>query len=122
VLCTAPRARCIHFNIHGGFPTNRHKRSCVRGGTGDGGNGAPAEGDTPTENDRDEADNEVEDFVWGGLGDAPTEDDRSDADDEVEDFVWGGSEKTPKKIEIAACMPCLALTPRARTLPRQAIR
>jgi hypothetical protein len=37
-------------------------------------------------------------------GDASTEDDRDDADDEVEDFVWGGSEKTPKKIEIAACM------------------
>jgi hypothetical protein len=36
VLCTAPKARFVHFNIHDGFPTNRHTRSCVRGGTGDG--------------------------------------------------------------------------------------
>jgi hypothetical protein len=69
------------------------------------GDGAPGEGDAPTEDDLDEADDDVEDFVWGGSGDAPTEDDRDDADDEVEDFVWGGSEKTPKKIEIAACIP-----------------
>jgi len=59
--------------------------------------GAPAKGDALTEDDRDEADDEVEDFVWGGLDDAPTEDDRDDASDEVGDFVWGGSEKTPKK-------------------------
>jgi hypothetical protein len=61
------------------------------------GNGAPAKGDAPTEDDRDEADDEVEDFVWGGSEDAPTEDDRGEAGDEVEDFVWGGSEKTPPK-------------------------
>jgi hypothetical protein len=29
--------------------------------------------------------------------DAPTEDDRDEAEDEVEDFVWGGPEKTPQK-------------------------
>jgi hypothetical protein len=69
------------------------------------GDGALAEGDAPTDDNRDEADDEVEDLVWGGSDDAPTEDDRDDADDEVEDFVWGGSEKTPKKIEIAACIP-----------------
>jgi hypothetical protein len=66
---------------------------------------ALAEGDAPTEDDRDEAGDEVEDFVWGGSDDAPTEDDRDEADDEVEDLVWGGSEKTPKKIAIAACIP-----------------
>jgi hypothetical protein len=69
------------------------------------GDGAPAEGDAPTEDGRDEKDDEVEDFVWGGSDDAPTEDDRDEADDEVEDFVRGGSEKAPKKIAIAACIP-----------------
>jgi hypothetical protein len=58
---------------------------------------APAESDASTEDNRDEADDEAEDFVWGGSDDAPTENDRDDADDEVEDFVWGSSEKTPKK-------------------------
>jgi hypothetical protein len=67
---TAPSARCVHFNVHDSFPTG---------------------------DDRNEADDEVKDFVWGGSDDAPTEDDRDDADDEVEDFVWGGSEKTPQK-------------------------
>jgi hypothetical protein len=38
-------------------------------------------------------------------GDAPTEDDRDEADDELGDLVWGGSEKTPKKNAIAACIP-----------------
>ena len=38
-------------------------------------------------------------------GDAPTEDGRDEEDDEVEDFVWGSSEKTPQKIAIAACIP-----------------
>ena len=69
------------------------------------GDRAPAEGDAPMENDRDDTDDEVEHFVWGGSDDAPTEDDRDDADDEVEHFVSGGLEKTPKKIEIAACIP-----------------
>ena len=58
--------------------------------------GAPAKGDALTEDDRDEADDEVEDFVRGGSNDAPTEDDCDEAEDEVEDFVWGGSEKKPK--------------------------
>jgi hypothetical protein len=57
------------------------------------GNGAPAEGDAPTE---DEGDDGVEDFVWGGSDDAPTEDVRDEAYDEVEDFVRSGSEKTKK--------------------------
>jgi ribosomal protein L12E/L44/L45/RPP1/RPP2 len=35
------------------------------------GDGAPAEGDAPTEDDRDEAKNEVEDFVWGGSEKTP---------------------------------------------------
>jgi hypothetical protein len=61
------------------------------------GDGAPAEGDALTEDDRDEEDDEVEDFVWGGSDDAPMEDDRDDAGDEVENFVWGGLEKTPQK-------------------------
>jgi hypothetical protein len=61
------------------------------------GDSAPAEGDAPTEDDRDAADDEVEDFVWGGSDDAPTEDNSDEADDEVEDLVWGSSEKTPKK-------------------------
>ena len=38
-------------------------------------------------------------------GDAQTEDYRDEADDEVDDFVWGGLEKTPKKIAIATCIP-----------------
>jgi hypothetical protein len=38
-------------------------------------------------------------------GDAQTEDYRDEADDEVEDFVWSGLEKTPKKIAIATCIP-----------------
>ena len=38
-------------------------------------------------------------------GDAPTEDNCDEEEDEVEDFVWGGSEKTSKKNEIAACIP-----------------
>ena len=46
------------------------------------GDGAPAEGDTPTEGGRDEAEGEVA------------------------DFTGGGPEKTPKKrIAIAACIP-----------------
>jgi hypothetical protein len=61
------------------------------------GDGAPAEGDAPTEGYRDEAKDEVEDFVWAGSDDAPTEDGRDEADNEVEDFVWGGSEKISKK-------------------------
>jgi hypothetical protein len=61
------------------------------------GDGAPAEGGASMEDDHDEADDKVEDFVWGGSDGAPTEDDRVDAGDEIEDFVWGGSEKTPKK-------------------------
>jgi hypothetical protein len=61
------------------------------------GDGAPAEGDAPTEDDRDDTDDEVEHFVMGGSDDAHTEDDRDDADDEVEHFVSGGLEKTPKK-------------------------
>jgi hypothetical protein len=69
------------------------------------GDGSPAEVDASTEDDRDEADDEVEDFVWGGSDDAPTEDNRDNAGDEVDDFVWGGSEKTPTKIEMAACIP-----------------
>jgi len=69
------------------------------------GDGAPAEGDAPTEHDRDDTDDEVEDFVWGGSDDAPTEDVRDDADDEVEHFVSGALEKKPKKNEIAACIP-----------------
>jgi hypothetical protein len=69
------------------------------------GNGAPVEGDASTGDGRDEADDEVEDFVWGGSDDAPTEDNRDNAGDEVDDFVWGGSEKTPTKIEMAACIP-----------------
>jgi hypothetical protein len=68
------------------------------------GDGAPAEGDAPTEDDRDDTDDEVQHFVWGGSDDAPTGDDRDDAEDEVEHFVSGGLEKTPKKIEIAACV------------------
>jgi hypothetical protein len=51
------------------------------------GDGAPVQGDAPTEDARDEEDDEVEDFVWGGSNDAPTEDDRDEAGDEVEDFV-----------------------------------
>jgi hypothetical protein len=35
------------------------------------GNGAPAEGDAQTEDYRDEAGDEVEDFVWGGLEKTP---------------------------------------------------
>ena len=69
------------------------------------GDSAPAEGDASTEDNRDEADDEVKDFVWGGPDDAPKENDCDDADEEVEDFVCGASEKTPKKIEIAACIP-----------------
>jgi hypothetical protein len=61
------------------------------------GDGAPAEGDTPTEDYRDDTDDEVEHSVWGGSYDAPTEDDLDDADDEVEHFVSGCLEKTPKK-------------------------
>jgi hypothetical protein len=39
-------------------------------------------------------------------GDAPTEDDRDEAEDEVEDSVGYGPEKTPKqKNAIAACIP-----------------
>ena len=49
------------------------------------------------EDERDDTDDEVENFVWGGSDDAPTEDDRDDADDEVEHFVSGGLEKTPTK-------------------------
>jgi hypothetical protein len=45
------------------------------------GNGAPAEGDAPMENNRDEA------------------------GDEVEDSVGHGPEKALKKIAIAACIP-----------------
>ena len=60
------------------------------------GDGAPAEGGASTEDDRDEADDKVEDFVGGGSDGAPKEDGRVDADDLIEDFVWGGSEKTPK--------------------------
>jgi hypothetical protein len=59
------------------------------------GDGAPAEGDASTEDDRDEADDEVKHFVWGGSDDAPTEDDRDDTNDEVEHFVWGGSDDAP---------------------------
>jgi hypothetical protein len=83
------------------------------------GDGAPAKGDAPTEDDRDEAEDEVEDFVWGGseqtqqrnrdsrvhtvvsaatpsnVQPCVSGNDRDEADDEVEDFVWGGSEKTP---------------------------
>jgi hypothetical protein len=61
------------------------------------GDGAPAEGDAPTEDDRDDTDDEVKHFVWGGSDDAPTDNDRGDADDEVEHFVSGGLKKTPKK-------------------------
>jgi len=40
-------------------------------------------------------------------GDAPTEDDRDEAEDEVEDSVGYAPEKTPKqKNAIAACIPC----------------
>jgi hypothetical protein len=94
-----------YFNIHDGFPTNRHTRSCVRGGPGDvadyevkhfvwGGSD-----DAPSEDDRDDTDDEVEHFVWGGLYDAPTEDDRDDADDEVEHlfrFGWFGEDNQKK--------------------------
>jgi hypothetical protein len=69
------------------------------------GDGAPAEGEASTEDCRDEADDEVKHFAWGVSDDAPTEDDRDDTDDEVEHFVSGGLEKTPKEIEIAACIP-----------------
>ena len=69
------------------------------------GDGALAEGDAPTKDDRDDTDVEVQHFVWGGSDDAPTEDDRGDAYDEFEHFVSGGLEKTRKKIEIAACIP-----------------
>jgi hypothetical protein len=34
VLCTAPKERLVYSYIHDGLPTNRHTRSCVRGGTG----------------------------------------------------------------------------------------
>jgi hypothetical protein len=34
------------------------------------GDGAPAEGDAPTKDDRDDSDDEVEHFVWGGSDDA----------------------------------------------------
>jgi hypothetical protein len=61
------------------------------------GDGAPAEGDASTEDDRDEAGDEIKHFVWGGLVDTPTEDDRDDTDDEVEHFVWGGSDDAPTK-------------------------
>ena len=36
------------------------------------GDGAPTEGDTPTEDDRKEAEGEVEDFVGGGPEKTPT--------------------------------------------------
>jgi hypothetical protein len=37
-------------------------------------------------------------------GDALTEDDRDEAEGEVEDSVGDGSEKTPKKIAMVACI------------------
>jgi hypothetical protein len=78
-------------------------------------------GDAPTENDRDEAEYEVENSVLGGADpmaaplmgdgapaevDAPKEDGSYKADDEVENSVGDGPEKTlTKKIAIAACIP-----------------
>jgi hypothetical protein len=58
--------------------------------------GAPAEGNAKTEDDRDEADDEVKDFVWGGSDDAPTEDDRDEAGDEAEHSLGWFGENTKK--------------------------
>ena len=91
------------------------------------GDRAPAEGDAPTDDDRDDTDDEVEHFVWGGSGDAPTEDDRDDADDEVEHFVSGGLEKTPKKNRnmrmhtvVSADTPSANVTTTSHSVPRRA--
>jgi hypothetical protein len=109
-----PRDSRVHTMVSADTPSNVHPCVSAAAKTLGGtdlmaepvmGDSAPAEDDALTEDDRDETNDEVEDFVWGGSDDAPTEDDRDEADDEAEDLVWGGSEKTPKKIAIAACIP-----------------